>query len=1000
MKIALRCLVLGLFAYACSAPPVAPPPKRPPPPEVDNWPARPQVTAPVTANFPTPAVAGIRKTEAGAGVTAVVAERRDLPIVHLRWVIPGGRMLAWNGTANRWPEGTLNFASDVARMGTRSHPGTRFAAALADLGASLDVHALGDAVVVDASVLSHQFERLLPLVRELLAEPAFDKADIETVRKKMQADLQAEAGDPEAISARLALRLAFGFGHPYAADAPTLESLPKIQRKQLVEAWTAATRLGGSTLVAVGDIGPAALAQAIEREFGPALETIPAVPTVALPQPATVDTCHVVTVAGATQASMHQVVPGPPRRIRQWPALIVANQILGGSASSRLFTELRERRGYTYGIYSGFDARRTAGRWSLQGNVRNAVLGDALLAIDDQLLAARRERPTDRELQDARRYLVGQFALALADGDQLAEYLAAIPLYGLPPDEFANYAQALQSVSADDVLEAVVKAVPAAGRVTVLAGDWQATRPGLDAACRQIVEHDAAGAVVKVVLGSDGDMGDTGRAAAFAAWQTAPSGLIAAARYVAQADRSALYRADILALLARGPNQDKVLSMGRAAADWKGVLAPALAVRLLNHLTDPDKAVQKQAHALLLAMANHSVGGKLADSEPEAASALRLAVANWAFADVDAAKTPDQVLALADARLEIGDLALLGDACGEALEHWLANDVRRHEAAQALLRHKTPQNLGALVRGYRRLFAYGVAPVDRDLEALGQVQGIDSLALLLDVHANVQGSDMPHAVTRTAGLMATARELTVKLAKQKPPEGAEGTELSARFDRIESHFENLLAMRNADDRWWAAGVLTRYRGVAGLRHVLAGLRDDANYRLPRWRTVDPKRMVALLARDDIAPLGHDAEPALLAALSAPRAIGKVVAVIGLKAINSDGGLNALRTSTDEMDVSAVLELLAPFTVRDLCLASVDVMRMWRDIDKQVAAGKMSAESATIYKEVSYFITELTDKRLREEVHRQVLQRTQAMPAPPETTPTAAPPADSKPGQSP
>ncbi len=989
MKPIFRYTIAALAMLGCGAPPVVAPPK-PPPAEVDTWPARPMVTAPVQARFPTPTVVGIRKTEAGAGLTAVVAERHELPIVHLRWVIPGGRMLAWHGTTSRWPEGTLNYAAAVARMGTKSHPGTQFAAALADLGASLDVHALGDAVVVEGSVLSHQLERLLPLARELLTEPMFDKADIESVRKKLQADLQAEAGDPEAISARLALRLAFGFGHPYAADAPTAESLPKIQRKLLIEAWTAATRLGGSTLVAVGDVQPNALAQAVEREFGSAIEVLPHAPTVALAQPATIDTCHVVTVAGATQAAMHQVVPGPPRRTRQWPALIVANQILGGSASSRLFTELRERRGYTYGIYSGFDARRTAGRWSVQGNVRNAVLGDALLAIDDQLLAARRERPTERELQDARRYLAGQFALALADGDQLAEYLAAVPLYGLPPDEFVNYAEALQSVSADDVLEAVVKAVPAAGRVTVVAGDWQAARPGLDAACRHIVEHDPSGKVVRVVLGSDDAMGNGGRINAFIAWQKSPAGLVAAARYVAEAERSAIFRADILSMLARGPHADKVLAMGRAAPDWKAALAPALAVRLLSHLAEPNPTVQKLAHALLLTMANHSAAGKLTDAETEAARALRMAVANWAFADVDGGKTPDQVLALADARLDPGDLALLGDACGEPLEHWLANDVRRHEAVDALLRNKTPANLRALVRGYRRLFAFGVAPVDKDLDALGQVQDSDSLALLLDVHANAQASDLPHAVTRAAGLMATSRGLTDKLAKQRAAD-AEGTELAARFDRVESHFENLLAMRNADDRWWAAGLLTRYRGVSGLRRVLAGLRDDGNYRTPRWRTVDPKRMVALLARDDIAPLGHDAEPALLAALSAPRSIGKVVAVIGLKAINSDGGLNALRTSTDETEVSSFLELPAPFTVRDLCLASVDVMRMLRDIDKQAAAGKMSSESAAIYREVAYFVTELTDKRLREEVHRQVLARTQATPMPADATPAGTPP---------
>ena len=990
MKTLFRWMLMSLVVPACSAPPVVVP-KPVEKPDVDNWPPRPQVSGQVQAHFPNPTLVPIRKTAAGAGVTAVVVERHELPLVHLRWVIPGGRMLAWTGTANRWPTGTLNFAQDVAMMGTKAHPGTAFAAAVADLGASLSAHALGDAVVVEAQVLSHQFTKLMPLLRELVLEPAFDKADIETTRRKLAAQLQAEAGDPEAISARLALDLAFSPNHPYAADTPTAQSLPLIQRKQLLEAWTAATRLGGSTVAVVGDIEPAALAQAIEREFGAAIETIPWVPTVVLPQPATIDTCHVVAVDGAVQIAMHQVVPGPPRRTKQWPALIVANQILGGSASSRLFNELREKRGYTYGIYSGFDARRTAGRWSLQGNVRNAVLGDALTAIDDVLQGARRQGPTDRELDEAKRYLSGQFALALASGDSLVEYLAAVPLYGLAADEFLNYNQALQAVSADQVLEATLASIPAVGRVTVLVGDYASTRPGLDAACRQIIEHDTTGHVLRVLLGTDMEMGDTGRSEAFAAWQKAPAGLVAAARYVAQAERSPQFRADILALIARGPAADKVLTMGRASADWQASLAPALASRLLAALRDPELAVQKRAHALVLAMANSTgADSKRPDTNAEESKALRDAVATWAFADVDGTKTPDQVLALAEARLDEGDLILLGDSCGEVLEHWLANNVRRHEAADALLRFKNAANTRALVRGYRRFYQYGVPPVQADLDALGHVQGVESLALLLDVHAMQQGLDMPHALTRTAGLMKTARDLLKQLAGQNAADGGEGTELSARFDRVESHMENLLVMRNADDRWLAAGLLTRYRGVSGLRRVLAGLKDDGNYRTPRWRTVDPKRMVALLARDDIAPLGADAEPALMAALSATKPIGKVVAVIGLKALNSAGALAALRTSTDETDVSAYLELPTAFTVRDLALASVDVMRMARDVDKQVAAGKMSKESAAIYRDVSFFITELADKRLREEVHRQVLERTAALAPPADVTPTNAP----------
>lgn len=986
---ALVTLVLVVSA-GCGAPPVIVPPQQLPR-DVDMWPPRPQVNTPVQAVFPQAQTLAIRKTAAGAGADVIVIVRHDLPIVHLRWVIPGGRMLAWTPDGDKWPEGTLSFAQQVAMMGTVGHPGTALAMALGDLGASVELSALGDAVLVEASVLSHQLPKLMPLLREMLLQPQFDKNDIESVRRRMGADLRAELGDPEAIARRLALRIAFGPGHPYGSEGPTLASLPKIDRKQLLAAWAAATRLGGSTLAAVGDVEPAQLAQLVEREFGAALETVPLVPQVPLPQAVTGDTCHVVHVPGAVQMALQLVNPGPPRRTKAWPALVLANQVIGGSASARLFVELREKRGLTYGIYSGFDARRTAGRWMVQGNVRNEVAGEALAAIDDLLLAARRTGPPDQELTAAKRLLSGQFALALADGSALVEYLAAVPLYGLPADEFSNYNDRLQQVGADQVLEATVLAVATAGgRVTVLAGDVNAARPGLDMACRRIVLDDDTGKQVKVLLGSDEDMGDTGRAEAFAAWMRAPSGLVALARYASQSERAPAYRAQALALAARGKDSGGVLAIGRAATDWRTV-ALDLVPRLVAALHDPDSAVQKRAHALLLAMANDvGADGKLGDVDVATASGARRAVAEWGFADVDGTKTPDAIGALADARLDPGDLAKLGDACGEVLEHWIANDVRRHEAATALLQLHGDVHLKALVRGYRRLFAYGIAPVEQDLVALGQVPGVDALVLLLDVHALVQGSDMPHAVTRTVAIMRTSRELLAKLAETPATDGAAGKELAVHYDRVEGHIENLLAMRNADDRWLAIGLMARYRGVLGLRRALQGMADDDHYRVPRWHTTDPRRMAALLAKGDIVPLGPNAEPSLLAALAAPKPIGKVIAVAGLKASGTNGALAALRTCTDETEISAYLDLPPPLTVRDLALAAVDVIKMHREVDAKVKAGTMSAESAAIYKEISYFTAELADKRLREEVHRQVMARTQAMPVPQEATPPAIP----------
>jgi zinc protease len=980
---------------ACGSPPVRPAVRDQA--VVDQepaWPVRPEVQGKVAAQFPTVRTQGIRRSP-GAGLELVTALRDDQPMVHLRWVIQGGRGAEWTAKGPRWPEGTMAMTAQLLTKGSKSHPGASWAEAIEGLGGSLQVRAAADAVVIEGQVLSHNFPQFLVLLRETLDQPQLDNAAIESLRSQVAADLRAELGDAAVLAQNLALRLVFGEGHTYASRGPTLASLAKIKRKQITEAWQAGFRLGGSTLVTVGPLASEAVAQAVEANFGDLLEKKGQAPEVALPVAATGDTCHVIDVPAAAQAALVQVAAGPPRRARIWPQLTVANQILGGSASSRLFSELREKRGWTYGVYSGLDGRRLAGRWSIEASLQPEAIGPALGAIEDQLLQLRRVAAPGAELSAATRYLAGQFALSLASGDQIAEYLAAAALYGLPGDYWSHYADVLQDVSADQALEAAVQAIPASGRITVAAGPLGQLRPSLDSACRTLYLHSPGltgpkGMAVKpkVLLGSDAEMGDDGRKLAFGAWQRGPGGALAVERYATDTTRNLGFRALALTALARGDSYAQVAAIGRKSADWHDELAPTLARLLLGALHDPDAKVQSRARFALLQLAASAPSAK-ADLDRETAAQLRAAVAEWAMAGVDGAKPAAEIKALAEARLDPGDVAQLGEVPAEALEQWIAADVRRHEAAAALVAAKTPAATGALVKGYRRLFATGLQVVDRDLAALGSVRGIDALVLLLDLHANVAALDQPDAATRTAAVIATARQLADQLANTPATQGG-GSELALRFERIDTHMDQLLEMRNADDRWWAAGLLIEYRKVPGLRRVLAGLRTDIHYRLPQWHTLEPPMALAALARKHIAELGLDAEPALLAGLAGRNPMGKVVAVAGLKALGSEGALSALRTCNDATAVGEFLSGTKAISVRDLALAAVDVHKFYTEVEAEVAAGRLSRATAMRYRESAYHTMGLSGRALRESVVAEVAAEPDTPDAgPAATTPPAA-----------
>ncbi len=950
---------------------------------------RPQVAEALRSVFPQPVQMKVHGRPGGsAGITLQVIERHDAPAVFLRWVIPGGKGLEFAGSKGmRWPEGTVQLAAELLTKGTRSHPDAAFAVALASCGGSVDVIALPDAMLIQGQVLSHQLGAYLPLLREALTEPALDGKAIENLKARHRADLQNEEGQAQAVAARAANRLVFGAGHPYGSPGLTLESLPLIKKPQLQEAARATLTLGGSTLVVVGDVDPTALGAQIEAAFGQALEVSPPPASIAAAQPPEPAACHVIDLKETVQTAIVSANPAPARRTPDWPALLVSNQILGGSASSRLFTELREKRGLTYGIYSTFVGRRRTGEWLLETSVRTEVTGEAMQAIEAQLDLARRKAPSGAELETARRFLAGQFALSLAQGDHVADLLASLSLYDLPPDTYAHHLDDIQAVTAERVQQLTQDWIGSGARATVLAGQVKVMRPTLDAMCPRLVEHDARGKMLRTLLGTDEQMTDATRALAFSLWPASPEGLVALGRFVSEADRAPRYRAQALQALALSAEAGHTLDLGRKAADWQKV-AEVLAPMLVKVLRDPDVKVAAHARQVLLAMAN-DVGsdGKPMDLAEPSAVIVRGAVVDWAFDGIQTTTPADKVKEQIEARLEEGDAPRLGVAASEGLEHWIAADVRRHEAAKALVHLGTTDATASLLHGYRRLYGRGVLPDATDLEILtgDSHGGVPALLLQLDVHAMLERSDAPATVAATELVMSRIRATLEQMGERRMLD-EKRSDLEVVFDKLEAHIENLLVLRNADDRWLGARLLVRYRGVDGVRRVLTGLAVDDHYRSAAHHTVDPKRQIGELARDEIAPLGAaQVQPLMLAALAANHPIGKVIAVTVLKALGDPESLAALRTHNDDTDVAPLLDLPGAVTVRDLAVAAVDVRKFMKEVDDAVAAGTLSPASGAAHKDIAFFTFDLTDRRLRAEVARQAAA-SQLEPAPQPPTP--------------
>ena len=371
----------------------------------------------------------------------------------------------------------------------------------------------------------------------------------------------------------------------------------------------------------------------------------------------------------------------------------------------------------------------------------------------------------------------------------------------------------------------------------------------------------------------------------------------------------------------------------------------------------------------------------------DAVTAADKALAAWAFAGV----TPDSASAAVQdvmtRRLLAADLARMGPAAIPGLEALIATDVWRTTAAKALVDSGEGAAGTALVRAYRRsLVERRALANDEDLALLSKLPTQATALLLLDAHAVHQAREDAKVRASVAATMATLRGVIDEMAATPSREPRDRKTARSVLDRdlplLLRAVERVLAFRNADDRWWAAGLIIRHMGIRGLRLALDGLANDSGYAAPGWHEIDPKRSIGDLCREDIAPLGTDSvRTAMLARLHRPHPIGKAVAVTCLKALGDPGSIDALKTTNDETDVGAALGLVGVVTISQLARSAVAVRAYMAEVDAAVAAGTLDRRRGALHKDVAYYTFDKAGEQLRVEVAREVNRLAPPAPAP-------------------
>jgi zinc protease len=479
-------VVLAAALLACGGVPVKqPPPAGPtsPPPGAAAPTDQASVAAPaadrgtVPAPGPAPAlkVPPQRHFQLASGLRVRLVEVRKLPIVSLHLAVDAGGV---HDPADK--PGLAGFAAAMMTEGTKTRSATQISDDLGFIGASLAAGAGFDSASLSGSVLSAHLDELLQIFADVLVNPAFPQGDFARVQDQRLVSLIQQRDQPGAVASKAFSRLYWG-DHPYGHWLMgTEQSVKATTREDLARYHAARWKPGASELVVVGDVTEQDLRAKLEKALAPWKGAAPAAgpPTVA--KPPRLQTVLIEKRGPAPQAFVMMGMPGFQRSSPDYVASEVAFQVLGGGTSSRLFRNLREKEGYTYGIYARAEARKLGGTSFIVGSVKADVTGAATKALLQEIADLRQNPVPEEELEVARNALLLSLPADFAVTAGIAGKLAEEVVYGLPDDYWDQYAAQIAKVTAEDVHRVAQKYLDPTKLTTVMVCEPNVVKPQLE----------------------------------------------------------------------------------------------------------------------------------------------------------------------------------------------------------------------------------------------------------------------------------------------------------------------------------------------------------------------------------------------------------------------------------------------------------------------------------------------------------------------------------------
>ena len=393
----------------------------------------------------------VQKTVLSNGLVILHSEDHSLPFVTVQLLIDGGSRKDPPGE-----EGLSYLTAKALLLGTSGHTMAAINEELDFMGASISSSSGRDYSTLGLRALKKDLGRALGLFMEELTQPAFPDGEIRREVQKTLAAIQSEEDEPGEVAEkefRKALFLKSPYGHPVIG---TKESLPKITRESISRFYKDYYHPNNYILVVVGDI----TSEEVKAKLTPLFEKMPAAEPPQVPfVPSFAKGPETMKInREITQANIVLGNEGINRGNPDFYAVSVMNYILGGGGfASRMLEDIRNKRGLAYSVASFFDAAKYPGSFQIVLQTKNDSAREAISLALKQMELIRKEPVSDKELDGAKKYLVGSFPMRLDTQDKLANFLAQVQYYGLGLDYAEKYPSLIKSITREDVLKVAKK---------------------------------------------------------------------------------------------------------------------------------------------------------------------------------------------------------------------------------------------------------------------------------------------------------------------------------------------------------------------------------------------------------------------------------------------------------------------------------------------------------------------------------------------------------------